>query len=360
MTQYTKPTVLPQWGETAGGADVLQPSNAEIQAGWPLTSVPPSRKRFNWILKYLAQGVRYMMQMGIPLWDSAEDYPVNARVMGSNGKTYKALQTSISQDPTTATAYWQLWATDGRDGQLQLTTAFTTAGTAPNFTISATPAPAALSANLRLRVKFHASGAGSDVLNINALGNKSLKQYDCTGAKAPAIIKANQLVDIEYDGTDLVLLDPIVPVQAGEVAFFAMNSAPAGYIKANGAAISRTVYATLFAAIGTTFGVGDGTTTFNVPDLRGEFLRGWDDARGVDSSRAFGSAQSGQNLSHTHTLTQVTIYDGGGANWGIPVTSSGGNPNAPTGAHPVSNIAANGGTEARPRNIALLACIRYQ
>lgn len=208
MTQYTKPTVLPQWGETAGGADVLQPSNAEIQAGWPLTSVPPSRKRFNWILKYLSQGVRYMMQMGIPLWDAAEDYPVNARVMGSDGKTYKALQTSINQNPTTATAYWQVWGTEGRDDQLQLTTAFTTAGAAPSFTLSATPAPSALTANLRFRVKFHAVGTGADTLNINALGAKNLKQYDFTGAKVAASIAANQLVDVEYDGVDMVLLDP--------------------------------------------------------------------------------------------------------------------------------------------------------
>lgn len=209
MTQYTKPTVLPAWGESAGGADVLQPSNAEIQAGWPLTNVPPSRKRFNWILKYLAQGVRYLMQMGIPLWDAAEDYPVNARVMGSNGKTYRALQTSINQDPTTATAYWALWGVDGRDDQLQLTTAFTTAGTAPNFTLTPVPAPAALAANLRFRVKFHAAGAGSDQLNIAGLGNKAIKQYDSTGAKVNAVVAMNQLADIEYDGTDLVILDAL-------------------------------------------------------------------------------------------------------------------------------------------------------
>ena len=216
MTQYTKPTVLPAWGESAGGADVLQPTNDEIQAGWPLSNVPPSRKRFNWILKYLAQGVRYMMQMGIPVWDATEDYPVNARVMGSDGKTYKALQTSTNQNPTTAPAYWQLWGTDGRDDQLQLTTAFTTAGAAPNFTLTPLPAPAALTANLRFRVKFHAAGAGADQINIAGLGNKAIKQYDSTGMKVAATVVANQLADIEYDGTDLVLLGPVVPVQAGD------------------------------------------------------------------------------------------------------------------------------------------------
>jgi microcystin-dependent protein len=158
---------------------------------------------------------------------------------------------------------------------------------------------------------------------------------------------------------------------AGEVSFFAMSSAPTGWIKANGAAISRTTYATLFTAIGTTFGVGDGSTTFNVPDLRGEFARGWDDGRGIDSGRAFGSAQTGQNESHTHFVAKNTngtnasssdLTTTGAAAWG---TGSGSlyegynlrNTNA--GAANVGPTNSSGGTEARPRNIALLACIRY-
>lgn len=352
MTQYTKPTVLPAWGESAGGADVLQPTNAEIQAGWPLSNVPPSRKRFNWILKYLAQGVRYMMQMGIPVWDATEDYPVNARVMGSDGKTYKALQTSTNQNPVSAPTYWQLWGTDGRDDQLQLTTAFTTAGASGTFTLSATPAPTALAANLRFRVKFHAAGNGTDTINVNALGAKSIKQYDNLGAKINAVIVLNQLADLEYDGVDFVILDPL-PVsglQAGEVAFFARNTAPTGYLKANGAAISRTTYSVLFAAIGTTFGVGDGSTTFNIPDLRGEFLRGWDDARGVDTSRAFGSSQAQDIQSHTHVISSMTDNATQGGN----VRGTGN-----TVVQATTTTGATGGTETRPRNIALLACIKY-
>lgn len=223
MTQYMKPTVLPAWAESAGGADVLQPSNAEIQAGWPLSNVPPSRKRFNWVLKYLAQGVRYLLQRGIPEWDSAEDYRVNDRVQGSNGKTYRCIQAGINQNPTTQTAYWALWGSDGRDDQLQLTTAFTTAGTAPNFTLTPVPAPTALAANLRFRVKFHAAGAGSDVINIAGLGNKSLKQYDSTGAKVAAVIAASQLADVEYDGVDMVILDSLPPVSS-QGNFAGLNS----------------------------------------------------------------------------------------------------------------------------------------
>jgi microcystin-dependent protein len=94
---------------------------------------------------------------------------------------------------------------------------------------------------------------------------------------------------------------------AGAVTMFARATAPTGWLKANGALISRVTYATLFTAIGTTFGVGDGSTTFALPDLRGEFLRAFDDARGVDASRVFGSAQAQGTLSHTHTFTGIAL-----------------------------------------------------
>ena len=87
---------------------------------------------------------------------------------------------------------------------------------------------------------------------------------------------------------------------AGMIAAFAMASAPPGWLKCNGSAVSRTTYAKLFQAVGTLFGAGDGATTFNIPDQRGEFLRGWDDGRGLDANRALGSRQMGQIESHTH------------------------------------------------------------
>ena len=138
----------------------------------------------------------------------------------------------------------------------------------------------------------------------------------------------------------------------GQIILVALSSAPTGYLKANGAAVSRTTYATLFAAIGTTFGVGDGSTTFNVPDLRGEFIRGWDDSRGVDSSRAFGSAQADDFKSHTHTSRADNNNQNGTA--GI----AGGDGNGFSGFFS-GRIGSTGGTETRPRNIALLACIKF-
>jgi hypothetical protein len=93
--------------------------------------------------------------------------------------------------------------------QTQKYTAFTTTGAAPAFSVAAAPGIAAYVAGLRLRLKFNAAGNGADTINVNALGAKSLKQYDATGAKVAAVIAANQLVDVEYDGVDFVLLNQL-------------------------------------------------------------------------------------------------------------------------------------------------------
>lgn len=92
----------------------------------------------------------------------------------------------------------------------------------------------------------------------------------------------------------------------GGICYFPFATAPAGWLKCNGAAISRAAYASLFAMIGTTFGVGDGFNTFNLPDLRGEFIRGFDDGRGADGGRVLGSAQAESFRSHNHTASTDT------------------------------------------------------
>ena len=112
--------------------------------------------------------------------------------------------------------------------------------------------------------------------------------------------------ELRYDGKRLLdASDLLGMVPSGAVLYFAGRTAPAGWLKANGAAVSRTAYAALFAAIGTTYGAGDGRSTFNLPDLRGEFLRGWDDGRGVDTGRVFGSAQAHALQSHQHGLSMA-------------------------------------------------------
>lgn len=141
-----------------------------------------------------------------------------------------------------------------------------------------------------------------------------------------------------------------LPFLVGQVCFFAMQTPPPGFVVLDGSELSRTGHATLFTAIGTLYGVGNGTTTFNLPDLRGEFIRGWDNGRGVDAGRVFGGFQADEFKSHTHTLQDNAEPDG----------DTPGRFDAGGGSQPMSEIVttgATGGSETRPRNVALLPCI---
>ena len=155
------------------------------------------------------------------------------------------------------------------------------------------------------------------------------------------------------------LVGSSVPV--GSVIAFAAATPPTGWLSCNGQYLSRVSYPRLFAVIGTTFGSSD-SSNFRLPDMRGEFVRGWDEGRGVDVGRGFGSWQDayagynnvtagsddgdGDGISSFKSMSGFTIngvsvfdnYTGArsGQTWSIPVIANG----------------------ARPRNVALLYCIR--
>ncbi|MEJ8674851.1 tail fiber protein [Chromobacterium amazonense] len=162
----------------------------------------------------------------------------------------------------------------------------------------------------------------------------------------------------------------------GQVAFFAMTTPPDGWLPANGTAVNRSTFASLFAAIGTTYGTGDGTTTFNLPDLRGEFVRGWD--ANVDQGRIFGSKQKGSLVIHNddqdtyaggiiNNMTNKAVRDVAGYDFVPDVKDY-------TSGLVINNVALlnqqsisqvfgsnpqNWMYMTRPRNIALLPCIKY-
>ena len=187
----------------------------------------------------------------------------------------------------------------------------------------------------------------------------------------------------------------------GAVIWYAGNSAPTGYLKANGDSIPNgsgnvqgisADFSGLYAIVGS-----------NLPDLRGEFIRAWSDGRNVDQSRAIRSTQDDDTVahshsasmgstgahshdttssdSHNHTLTQRMQHPGitpsGSSAGPIPETavsdemddhtftvSSDSHTHSVSSAgsnhtHSISVANSSGGTETRPRNVALLACIKY-
>lgn len=190
-----------------------------------------------------------------------------------------------------------------------------------------------------------------------------------SGSTAPATTYANMLwydtanntlkmrseaddawIDLGVLNQSSLSFAPANAVPIGAVNTFAMNSAPSGWLSCDGSAVSRTTYSGLFSAVGTTYGTGDGSTTFNVPDLRGEFVRGLDNGRGVDSGRVLGSAQADEFKAHNHTVGQYGDF----IRTTTTVMAAGYEP-----AQNNVNTSSTGGTETRPRNIALLYCIKY-
>lgn len=155
------------------------------------------------------------------------------------------------------------------------------------------------------------------------------------------------------------LLPPV-----GSILAYGGTSAPSGWLLCNGAAVSRTTYATLFAVLGISHGQGNGTTTFNVPDYRGRFLRGVNSSTGVDPDAAsrtamgtggntgdnVGSIQADQYASHTHTAP----FNGGATGTTVfaPATSRGATAPGPT-------TDASGGNETRPKNAYVHFIIKY-
>ena len=153
------------------------------------------------------------------------------------------------------------------------------------------------------------------------------------------------------------------PVPVGSVFYLATTVVPYGYLEANGQAVSNSTYNALWVALGSpATSVGDTAGTFRLPDLRGEFIRGWDHDRGIDNGRTMGSIQYSQNLEHNHEMLW-TWYDGGAGRGTVdPI-----NPydvNNPTETASSTGKTAwgttySGSSESRPRNVALMPIIKW-
>ena len=236
------------------------------------------------------------------------------------------------------------------------------------------------------------SNAGLDMLNALPIRFQDTSGSPFVSLQSPSSLSGNvaltlppAIVDggfMKTDASGNLSFSIVEGVPTGSIFCIAVNTVPTGYVKCNGASYSRTgTYAALFAVIGTTYGSAD-SSHFNVPDLRGEFVRGFDDGRGVDSGRNVGTSQGGENAqhnhaasssvsesSHTHNMRGLSLSGGSGS---VAITLGSGQSyqigysnsissrtsgSATTGIS-VSTTTSNQGSEARPRNIAMLYIIK--
>lgn len=191
---------------------------------------------------------------------------------------------------------------------------------------------------------------GTDVATVTSTGV----------AVTTAPTTGSHLTNKTYVDAQIPAATSLVP--SGSVTLFAASTVPSGWLECNGAAVSRTTYAALFAIIGTTWGAGDGSTTFTLPDLRGEFVRGWDHGKGTDSGRALASSQLDalQNITGTFDLNRSGAISPTGAFQTTNISGAsvtGGSTNGDRVTFNASLVARTS-TETRPRNIALMYIIK--
>ena len=159
------------------------------------------------------------------------------------------------------------------------------------------------------------SNSGLDMTNALPIRFQDSSGAPFVSLKSPSALSGN--VDLtlpssivsggfmQTDGSGNLSFQIVAGVPSGAVFCIAVATVPTGYLECNGAAVSRTTFAALFAVIGTQYGAGNGSSTFNIPDLRGEFIRGFDNGKGTDSGRSIATSQSDQNKQHNHSANGV-------------------------------------------------------
>jgi len=164
---------------------------------------------------------------------------------------------------------------------------------------------------------YFTSAADTTDNSTLTLGSSKLKVKDAgitatqlaTDSVITAKIQDGAVTAAKLDSAAVSVLMP-----TGSLMPYAGTSAPTGYLLCDGAAISRTTYATLFALVGTTYGSGDGSSTFNIPDLRGRVIAGQDDMGGASANRLTGltggvdgDVLGGSGGAETHTLSTAEM-----------------------------------------------------
>lgn len=265
--------------------------------------------------------------------------------------------------------------------------------------LTVTPAIPAYVAGQSFTYRAKSTNTGNVVVSIGGLPDRNLQINGSSLVAGDHV--ADQWYRITYDGSGFQLEQisskPLTSgIPTGALIYWPVSSLPDGFIKANGASLAISSYPALFSRYGYTFG-GSGSS-FRVPDLRGEFLRGWDDGRGVDFGRGLATIQGSQNASHNHggatgvqsanhshegytdvagghthgrgeSSTQNLIGGGSGAfvrlnNQQPSSTDYAGEHNHHfwtygENANHTHSISSDGGGESRPRNFSAIVLIKY-
>lgn len=178
-----------------------------------------------------------------------------------------------------------------------------------------------------------------------------------TAGANPETLAGFGIKDSYTKGEVEALIAKASALPVGSIVAFPVDAPPPGFLELDNSVKSSATYPDLSAYLGSKFNKGDeGVGNFRLPEARGEFLRGWDHGRGVDAGRGLGSWQADENKAHAHTVTRMQAFaNATGSNPSAVVVDNG---NTAVITNFAAGFNSSGGAEARPRNIAVMWCIK--
>jgi microcystin-dependent protein len=246
------------------------------------------------------------MATGVVSWSqtAATNATADANVDWAEGMAPSAVNNSARAEMASV-AKWR----DDLNGSLS------TGGSANAYTLTTNQTFASLTNGLMVCFVASFTNTGTCTLNVDGLGASPLRIAGSVEAPAGSVV-ANAVYFATYRSASnqWIIVNGVSAIPAGSVIAYGGATAPNGWLLCDGSAISRTTYAALFAAVSTTYGAGDGSTTFNVPDLRGRVIAGQDDMGGSSANRLTnqtggldGDTLGATGGSETHTLTSAQM-----------------------------------------------------
>ena len=226
-------------------------------------------------------------------------------------------------------------------------------GSGNAMSVSMTPAITALidGGEYKIRVPSANTVTNPSVTFSNLGVSKTLTKLGGASLQANDLIAGLEITARYNSSSDKLEIISLIGggLPTGTIIDYAGTSAPTGYIACPTSAsnVSRTTYAALFAAIGTTWGAGDGTSTFGLPWFPANYSA-------VQSNANVGTSTTGENLSHTHDLTLTTSGNTGASGTGARYSAATDAWGTPTGT-----TTANGGAANLPAGVRVFKCVKF-